>query len=294
MRGLVAIVSVGVVLGALAGAHAERRVVPPTPTGPVPTSLPPGLWFRTGHYEAWLGDAAPATPTYAVIAGVFGGAAQAERASRAVDRAHVDLGFPWAVASHSLRIAGRCREAIVIVVGLFASRSDAERWRGADATRHAYRVVPLEADDAPSDCREVEVGHLFDVVQIEPTRDAPAYAARDLERALETDDGATALRRLAPTCTVPRGTIGTFDETAQFRFGHRFAPARCDGRVVYVPVEHTLRQSWVEPDPDGSARLYQVTDVSCDAPAIDAWRFSRDGRAVIEGQEPTFTAPCAG
>lgn len=51
-----------------------------------------------------------------------------------------------------------------------------------------------------------------------------------------------------PVCTVPRGSMHAFtDRRSPWRLGWGFAPARCGGRVVYVPTERTLRAMVFEP-----------------------------------------------
>jgi len=310
-------VAIVIVLLAVASvSHADGRAPSPeieieierAPRGAI-ASLPPGLWFRSGHYEDFALEHEPQrAPRFAAVAGVFSSAPAAESAARQIDRARVGLGFPWVVANHDLRIAHRCADAIVVVAGLFAARSDAERWRSEDRGRASTHVVALEpeaeAEDAAAGCpwqddggRVADAsGRSIDVVHIEPTRSAPGYSIADLER---TDRAPTTEARLAeraalaPVCTIARGAVSAFtDARSMFRFGWRYAPARCAGRVVYVPVEHTMRATIVELREDG-ARLHQITDVMCDSPGIDEWRYSLQGREEIAGNPPLFRAPCA-
>lgn len=283
----------------LASADGSYRAAPSSTE-----SLPPGLWFRGGHYEDYALEAEPATPpAFAAIAGRFQTAARAEQASRHVDRTHVGLGYPWIVANHDLHLAGACRDEIVVVAGLFTTSAEARAWQSADRARRSLRVVALDAEDASSctwtfddEGQTVDAaGHHIEVVHVEPTRDAPGYRASDLEPLdAMVEDRRGAIASLVPACTVPRGTVHAFDEpNVMYRFGWRYAPARCGGETVYVPVEHTMRSTLIETR-NGSTRLLQITDVSCDSPAFDAWAYSIDGRAEIPGEPPTFTAPCAG
>ena len=303
------------------GSYRASAAVLPSPPPPSATpieSLPPGLWFRSNHYESFALDEEPAArPAVAAIVGRFASARRAQAAARAVDRTRVSLGYPWVVANHDLQLSGPCREEIVVVAGLFGSAADALAWQAADRARRPLRIVALDSDelcawpiDGNGQARDA-AGRRLEVIHIEPTRDAPAYRIADLVHAesigTETpgtmEDRAGALATLPVACTVQRGSVFAFDEHdvirpfdvgfAMYRFGHRYAPARCGGHTVYVPVEHTMRGTLFQTR-NGATRLMQITDVSCDSPNWDEWNYSIDGREEIEGEPPTFTAACAG
>src|SRR5688500_13576905 len=133
-------IAIAILVAVPAAVGADGPLQVPAPTTPI-DPLPPGAWSRDGSLRHVV--AAPA-PRYAAIAGTFASAAAAERAARRVDRTRVGPGYPWVVAQHDLRIAGRCRESIVVVTGLFASHGDALGWRAQDPSRARATIVALE------------------------------------------------------------------------------------------------------------------------------------------------------
>ncbi len=221
------------------------------------------------------------------------------------------LGFPWVIANHDLRIAGRCADAVVVVTGLFVSASDARAWQAQDRSRRAYRIVALDTEagarcawEVDDSGREVDArGRRVEVVQIDPAADAPGYSPAALDRieqqqstrAVSSEERERMIAAAPVTCTVPRGSVHIFqDRESMYRYGWRFAPARCRGRLVFVPVERTMRSILIERRPGGETRIRQITDVMCDSASFDVWRYTLDGRQVIPGQPPLFAAGCGG
>src|SRR5262245_58947249 len=86
---------------ALPSAHAQ---VAPQELGAATPVLPPGLWFRTGHFEDWALDAEPDAPSVAVIAGVYDTDGRAARAARGATGADLSPGYPWIIAASELRL----------------------------------------------------------------------------------------------------------------------------------------------------------------------------------------------
>lgn len=266
--------------------------------------LPRGFWYRFGQYEHnVIADSAGRTPRFAAIAGTFQTSRAVERASRRVPRTSVALGYPWIVANHDLQMVGACHDAIVVVAGLFASESDARTWRDADTARHGLRIVAIGTDDvADPTCTWTPTadgladawGRRLEVTPVDPTSDAPAFDAAQVDAIADggyAPTRAQAIASLTPTCIVPRGSVFVFSD-ADVRWG--WARVRCGARVAYVPVEHAMQSYVVEERTGGSARLYQVTDVACDMATTDVWSFSRDGRSEIPGEPPSFRARCGG
>ncbi len=266
--------------------------------------LPPGFWYRFGHYEHnVIADPAGRTPRFAAIAGSFQTGRAVERASRGIARTSVALGYPWIVANHDLQVVGACHDAIVVVAGLFATESDARTWRDADAARRGLRIVTIGTDDvADPNCIWTQTadgladawGRRLEVTPIDPTSDAPAFDAAQVDAIADggyAPTRAEAIASLTPMCMVPRASVFVFSDAA-VRWG--WARVRCGARIAYVPVEHAMQSYVVEERAGGSARLYQVTDVACDMANTDVWSFSRDGRSEIPGEPPTFGATCGG
>lgn len=274
-------------------ARADGGYRPPIPTTPI-DPLPPGAWFREGYQDFVLEDEPPA-PRWAAIGGTFSSAPQAERAARAIDRTRVALGYPWVVANHDLRIERRCSESIVVVAGLFTSYQDAAGWRAQDPSRGRLSLVAIEHEGSESACGwtwgthgiEDGAGRHLEITHVEPSGDAPGYDPAALEA--PDGDARARLASVAPVCTVPRGSVHAFaDPDAPWRLGHGFAPARCGRRVVYVPVERTLRATVLERRDDGTTRLHQITEVMCDSASFDVWTYTLDGRQEIESEPPLF------
>lgn len=281
-------------------ARADGAYRAPVPASPI-ASLPPGAWFREGYLAYALEDEPPA-PRFAAIAGSFPGDRAAERAARELDRTRLGLGYPWVVAAHELRVAGRCREAIVVVAGLFATHEEAIGWRAQDPARARLTIVALEHDESETTCAwspdgygllADAAGRHLEITHVDPSGDAPGYDPDALE-ALGTEVRAR-LGSIAPVCTVRRGSVHSFaGHDHAWRLGWGFAPARCGGRVVYVPTERTLRATAFERTSEGETRVHQITDVSCDSANVDVWVYSLDGRTTIPEEPPTFTSGCAG
>jgi hypothetical protein len=123
----------------------------------------------------------------------------------------------------------------------------------------------------------------LEVTPIDPTRDAPAFDAAQVDAIADGGHAPTraqAIASLTPTCTVARGSVFVFSD-ADVRWG--WARVRCGARVASVPVEHALQSYVVEERAGGAARLYQMIDVACDMANTDVWNF----RATAAPRFPT-------
>lgn len=295
MRASVAALVMASVLGSTVRADAPA----PRPSGPA-SSLPPGFWFRDNHYEqGWLDRDLP-TPTRAAIAGLFSDDEAATQAAQRVQQSAVDLGFPWVVENHNLRLRGQCGEAIVVVAGLFAAEAEAQAWRQADSSRGWLQIVPLAGNKDAHDCGWQErngwdvdrLGKGIDVVHIDPTADAPGFPFTvrrdrlgDAHRDLKSSG--------PPVCKVPRGTVHSFRERNAIWEFPGFLPARCRGRLVFVPTEKTMHFILIERK-TGETLLHQLTEVECDTPTFRTWRYTRSGRKPIAGVPTTVASGCGG
>lgn len=277
-------------------AHAQDR---PQELGRGTPVLPPGLWFRTGHYEDWALDAEPEAPRVAVIAGVYDTDGRAARAAGAATRADLSPGFPWIVAASDLRLVDRCDSGLVVVSGLFRNADEANQWVAASVARYGHAVVPL-ADDDDGSCG-ASVPSSVEITHVEPeealvaawTPEVLAALESELGRAVSPDD--LSEREEAPRCRVEGGSVFSFDPSrdAVGSFGRRWAPVRCGDDIAFAPVEQTRRGTVFEARDDGTTFVHQITDVSCDVAHFDTWAWtSRTGRQQIAGHPPTFFAGC--
>lgn len=274
------------------------------PAAPRVRSLPPGLWFVEGHYESYALESEPPAPRFVVTTAITTSAAAAEAASRrARERSRLDDGFPWVVTTRDVPLVGTPPDRIAVVVGLFAERAGAD----ALAQRVAHARV-LEISDTPHEpaWNERDEEERLWVVQIDPRRDAEGVSRAALEaieqRLADAQPSSEGEYRAAydaavaalPRCTVRRGSLYATRASDRYHLGgRRWAPARCGGREVAVPVEATLREAVFEYRAN-ETRVHQVTAVSCDSPNIDVWRWTPEGREVIAGEEPVFSAGCGG
>ena len=273
------------------------------PVAPRVRSLPPGLWFVEGHYESHALEAEPPAPRFVVATAITTSATAAEAAARrAHERAFLEPGYPWVVTTRDVPLEGTPPDRIAVVVGLFAERAAAD----AHAQRVAHaRVVPIS--DTPHEPVWTDRGEeRLWVVQIDPRRDAEGVSLSALEAfeqrmgqlqpSSEPEVRAAYEAALAalPRCTVPRGSVyATRASDHYYLSERRWAPSRCGGREVAVPVEATLREAVFEYRAN-ETRVHQVTAVSCDSPNLDVWRWTPEGREVIAGEEPVFSAGCGG
>lgn len=283
------------------GAVAAQRGGPPQALGAPVVVLPPGLWFRSGHYEDWALESEPDTPQVAVIAGVYDTDGRAARAARGATGADLAPGYPWLVSASDLRLVDRCDGSIVVVTGLFRSGREAERWVDGSVARSGHSIVPL-ARDGESACPSAGVGRL-EITHVEPevalvsawTPDVLASLESALGRMVSPADLADA--DAAPRCRVAGGSVFSFDASRDdvAGFGRRWAPVRCGEDIAFAPVEQTRSGTVFEARDDGSTFVHQITAVSCDVAHFDtwAWRPGR-GRAQLPEHPPTFVASCGG
>jgi len=293
------------VLGLAALAHAESKDGPRlAPRGPLVRSLPPGLWFVEGHYESFALESEPEAPRFAVVIGVHGTAASAEAASRRAASAPLDPGFPWIVTTRDLPLEGAPPDRIAVVVGLHVDRAAADGLARLVPHAHVIAISGTPHEPVWNDRGEEE--RLW-VVHVDTRRDAvgfPLAAMQAIEAELDqlgfdTEEARRAAfeARLAraPTCTVRRGSVlATRSSGRYYGSSRRWAPARCGAREAVVPVESTMREAVLEYRGPSETWIHQVTDVMCDSANFDVWRWTSEGREIIEGREPTFTSGCAG
>ncbi|MBX7194147.1 MAG: hypothetical protein K1X94_18985 [Sandaracinaceae bacterium] len=275
-----------------------------SPATPRTRPLPPGLWFGDGHYESRALPNELPTPRFAVVVAITTSARAAELAGgRAYASGVLDAGYPWIVTTRDLALEREAPDRIAVVAGLFTDRSAAD----ALAARVTHgRVLALSSTGFdPVWGSDGSEERLF-VVAIDPRRDAQGFsraALEAIERRLDdvsfpSEDARREALEAAiaalPRCMVRRGSIYATRASERYYLSERrWAPARCEGREAVVPVEATLREAVFEYLPS-ETRVHQVTAVSCDSPNLDVWRWTSEGREVIEGEEPVFAAGCGG
>jgi hypothetical protein len=216
----------------------------------------------------------------------------------------LDLGLPF--VAHAQEI-GLAREAIVVAIGAYATRAEAEA---------AVRVAPpiagrtAEVIDVPSYEAMVggEVKH--HVVRIDRGGPVKAWSAADVQEiedaANESSDPAThateASRRRwiaerlsarKPACTVEPGEFFVADRD-QVRW-YEYAPVRCGDAPAYVPWKASLLGHATVVREGTGYRLYQVVGAQCDSPIVESWKYDENGRRVEpapDESKPTRIARC--
>lgn len=262
--------------------------------------LPPGLWFRSGHYEDWALESEPAAPRVAVIAGVYDTDGRAARAARGATGADLSAGYPWLVSAAELRLVDRCDGGIVVVTGLFSSPADAERWVGGSVARSGHAIIPLASEDDRA-CAALSAASV-DITHVEPEEDRVSAWAPEVLLSLESELGRAVspddlrARDESPRCRVEGGSVFSFDPSRDevSSIGRRWAPVRCGDEIAFAPIEQTRRGTVFEARDDGTTFVHQITDVSCDMAHFDTWAWREGaGRAQIPEHPPTFEASCA-
>jgi hypothetical protein len=223
-----------------------------------------------------------------LLLGVFGKVEDVEKAIRALPSSSITLAYPWVVDSADLATVEDVDLGIAAVMGLFASRRDAEAFRqsGREWARN-MTVVDLRRDVPWGWGRRrkfatvVQVGHgerlsaywFADVLQTEKLIDHAEYRQPRKVNA-------------AAACTVEPGAVfaikpdapgwGKLDGLSEFVW----EPVLCDGKVAYVPRTSTRTESVVWPDRDGHYHIAQNVAWECDDPTVDDWKYDENGRSA--------------
>jgi hypothetical protein len=251
---------------------------------PRPGRAPPGL-LPAGAcgYDPYLGDACSDAPRFAVVARRVSDAATAESALAAAP--HL-AGYPFAASFDEIAAADARRRGVMVVVGLFAARRDADAW----ASALHDDVVPLASVEELNRRRYDDVKdwdrHEASIVRVvETTAPTAAFAGSDLERVeSELDERLArnwtklpgqqlrrvrALASLSPRCTLDAGRVFVTDEATLYRFLRHYAPVTCpDGRRAWVPWRATRLESAVVRAGD-QLDVHQVILVECDVPTLE-------------------------
>jgi hypothetical protein len=265
-------------------ATTSARAVAPEPLPAAAAALPAGLYFRNS-YVARLCDGC-ATPAFAVVLAVAEDPAALEAALARGEAAGLAPGYPFAVATAALGLAG-VEDGGTVVAGLFAARGEAEALARALPGSTLLALATAEELQRRAGAAD-DAGRLEPVVvQVEAA--GPGWDGAELDRIERELDAQVAeepreqrfsarLAALAPRCTVRAGRVRFTTDAELYRFARRLAPASCDdGRLAWVPWTRTRLETLVLRTADGP-RLYQVTAVMCDQATIEDWPYVRGGR----------------
>jgi len=242
--------------------------------------LPAGLSYHAlGHYDRRL--PCP-TPAVAVVAGIFDSDEAVTTALRAAPA--IAPGYPWVTHTDAAGLEGP--RGIAVVVKLFASREEAERFR-ATSVGHALALVPVAV---PSPDRRSPIG-----THVAAARPVRAYSAEALEsvedealsallwrgrgwRARYRAERSRRLATLTPLCEIAPDRLFSLpaDDPDGYRFQRQWRPVRCGAARAWVPLSATRSEAVVWLHRDGRPRLTQVSSVECDTPTFTTWEL--DGR----------------
>jgi hypothetical protein len=282
---------------------------PTTASGPARPSrlgmdadlLPAGPYFNGKNLRA----ACPGCrrPQFAGVIGIYSTVKAAEKALRSIPAGLLPAGYPWVVMADDLMLAERRVKGIVLVAALVDDKPKAARlakaWRKQVGTH--LRISKL-ADEAEAERRQSKLAAADSkgeqrpaLVQTEPGEPIDAYD----ELALEDDalspkaSGSPSAKGKKPgarpaTCQVAANALFLFaSQQHVYRFGRKYAPARCGERLVFIPWTKTLVDSVVARQPDGTYRLSQVVEVSCDTPVVSEWILARGARVPLPAASKT-------
>jgi hypothetical protein len=217
------------------------------------------------------------------------------------------LGFPFVVHAEEVGID---RDAILIVVGTYVRRADAEaatqvapaipRERSMGDWR--AEVVQLPADNMIGQAERqivridrgprVSAWSRADVEQVENEADESSDPAVRKSQASRRAWVLERLRARKAACTVGPGDM-FLAETSELRW-YEFAPVRCGDAPAYVVwTSSLLGHAAIVRDGTGY-RLHQVVGAMCDSPIIESWRYDERGRlpARDESDAPVRVAGC--
>jgi len=251
-------------------AHADRSVAIP---------LPPGNYVGHGYSTCPRCE----LPRWAVIVAIVSDAPRASSIARELD-GRLPLGYPWLQHTDDLALEANGERGIIVVAGLFQSRTAARGFMRATPLPDGTRLVRLAsrefaahryyANERTPEGRE----NLRSVVTIAHGEPVYAYAPDDVPNYGEEPEP-----RGFPRCVVrPLESFEVTYEELYSAHAYDWAPVRCDGELAYVRWTDTLLESTILAMPDGSHRLVQLVEVLCDQPAFREWRYDRTGRRPLE------------
>jgi hypothetical protein len=242
--------------------------------------LPAGLCFRPGYLSRFNGCSSSPHPVAAVI-GVYATPELASAALRAVPRGRLPMGYPLAVHVDEVGLDWP-EKGIALIAGLFADEARAQAW----ATAHAGVFDGVKLAKL-LDARPGRAHPPF-VIRIQ-AGGATAYDRRPIDRLLQKESmsndemrGTVTAQDMKALCRLPGDTLftATYEDVS---FHRAWAPVHCGGTPAYVRWTDTLLDTVIFANADGTGKLVQIIDVSCDEPTFGWWRYDEHGRHPLPG-----------
>jgi hypothetical protein len=243
-----------------------------------PRLLPAGVYWHSQGYDPCKRPEC-AMPRAAVVAGEASSVRAALRRAHRSETLALAAGYPLLAHTDELGAPASTRPGVMVVLGLFETRGEAQAFHRALPARVEPRVIsvsdPHRADPYGSQ-------PLRQVIRID-RRGARAYSAAAVERIEELGDtpGARrAIARLRPLCTLRAGQAFVAESQPAIRktVDGGWIRVRCGARPAYVRITDSLFASAVLSEPSGAATLMQVVGVEHDMADIESWRYTGRGR----------------
>lgn len=249
-------------------------------------ALPAGLYGQW-PYESAVCEYCEA-PRHALLWAVHADPEAARADVENLTQKDLDLqpGYPLVVHTDELGITPDGYDGIAVVLGLFATRDDAEASRddlGLGAQR--LSVIDVPGLDEMRDFRgEHDIKRVARV-----HRDATAWRVTDVERLMQDKPGiayapSPKLLTIEPAdCEVSTGRLIV---TPQFvdKWGYRFVETTCDDEPVVIRVADTLLRAVVIYELSEKQWVSkQVLGVECDQPVVGqrAWPDGEDTAVLL-------------
>jgi hypothetical protein len=262
----------------------------------LPRPQPAGIYFRLTNYRACesfpeeLSAAQCATPTHALIAGVYDDIRQVRRAWKAVQGLRLASGYPVVAHTTQLGIDG-ADDGIVVVLGLFVDAGSAGLWKAALDAKMSTRVVALLDNETALERTPSEAPFA--------TRVRPGVSANAFRGALgEVFSPDEEPRELPPAEGAPRQLVCTleggspvFADGARMNVGsyYEWMPVTCpDGQRAWIDWKTTMANATIFRVGDHE-ELFQVVGAHCDSPEWSRfpWREERAGEDILADAGPS-------
>lgn len=272
---------------------------PPEPERAEPNLrvLPAGIFFRSHTYRPCAhvdereqtASGLCTEPMAAVVSGVFAKPRDAERALANSRASKLSPGYPFAAHSDELGIADPAREGVAVILGLFETAREADRWLAQHPIAGAERVLLLDAEGAFA--RYDQSPQRLAVV-IDADGPVPAYAARHFEWREDREPEGVVAGETVPLCHLEPGSVFVAHAEELQTTWYDFAPVRCNGELAFVEWTRTRVSATVWQRADGSAELLQIVEVSCDRPTFEIWTLDARGLRRLQRSAEVALGPC--
>jgi hypothetical protein len=249
---------------------ATNETAAEAPERALPRPQPGGMYFRLHNYRPCqsfpdeLSGSQCATPTHALISGVYDDIDAVRRVWRAVGALRLAPGYPLLTHSDDLGMADE-RVGLVVVLGLFVDPDDARAWKGQVDRKVPSETVPLLDNDAAFARLPDSLDRPY-ATRVRPGVEVSAFrGSKSDEEPYEVPPGGEP-REVA--CTLPGGSPIIADRQRLSGHYYEWMPVTCpDGGAAWVEWRATLAHGTVfRVGSPPHEELFQLVGAECDAP----------------------------